>query len=240
VAGLIEYASRSGIVSPFILPAPSDIVRSFTLALMQGRYSEPALSTVASTVGGFMIAAVFASALAALMAMFKTIERVIMPYVAGIQAIPKVAIVPLVFMALGYGIASKLVIVAIIAFFPILINALQGFAIRERERVELMESLGATRIQTFRYIRLPGSLPYLFAGFQIGIVFGLIGAVVAEFLGSPDGLGVLILQEQARFNAAGLWGVLVVLMLIGALMRESVRQIERLLTPWSQERAATI
>src|SRR5215469_16563457 len=130
------------------------------------------------------------------MAEFRWVERFLFPYIVGFQSIPKVAIAPLYVIWFGYQIETKIAMAATLALFPVLLNALEGFVTVERERLELMTSLRASRWQTFRMIKIPSALPFVFAGLNLGIVYAFLGAIVSEFIGAQRGMGVIITQLQ--------------------------------------------
>jgi NitT/TauT family transport system permease protein len=149
---------------------------------------------------------------------------------------PKVALAPLAIIWLGYGISSKIVLSALIAFFPAFVNIVAGFKSIDPDQILLMKSLGASRSQTFIKVRLPAILPFLMAGLDIAIVFAVIGAVVVEFIGSAMGLGSLILQRQANVDVAGVLSVLVVLSFIGVALHLILLLVSHRFTSWADQR----
>lgn len=233
--GVAEVAARQEWVSRLILAPPTDIVRTLVAGLRDGIYWPHAWSTLQATFGGFVLAAISAIAIAGALASIPRLERVFLPIIVALQTVPKIAIAPLIILWLGFGGAGKTVIVTIVCFFPILVNTLQGLRIRDRAQLELMQSLGATRWQMFRYVRVPNALPYVFAGFHISILFALLGAIVAEFVGSRDGLGWLLLQARAQFNVAGAFAILILLMAIGSALYRIVHLLERKIVFWAKD-----
>jgi NitT/TauT family transport system permease protein len=236
---LAEYAANRDWVSPLILPNPSSVWNALVDGFDRGIYWPHVRSTVFSTLAGFFSAACAAVLIGGTLAAIPRLERIFYPFIVAFQTMPKVAIAPVIILWLGFGTQSKVVIIATICFFPILVNTLQGLRIRDQERLELFRSLGATRWQLFRYLRFPDALPYVFAGLNIGIVFALIGTVVAEFLGSRDGLGVLMVQQQAAFNVAGMFAALVLLMVVGMILNGVTRLVERKVVFWAADLSAT-
>lgn len=233
-AGLAEISASNEWVSQFILPAPSDVWRSLVEGL-SGRYWPHISSTLYGAAAGFAFAAVGAIAAAGIMVASPRFERIVMPVVIGFQSMPKIAIAPIVILWLGFGMTSKVVIVAFVCFFPILLNTLAGLKIRDRQQFELMRSLGASRLQMFRYLRVPNAWPYIFAGFQVGAIFALLGAVVAEFVGAGNGLGYFLLAQRSAFNPGGVYAILIVLMAIGLAARWLTLAIEKRVVFWSQD-----
>lgn len=228
-----EIAARNGWVSPFILPAPSSIWDTLVANLSSGLYWHHLLATVWAAALGFLIAATAAIMLAGLLVSIPPIRKAIFPYVVAFQTLPKVAVAPIVVLWLGFGQLAKLFIVVFVCFFPILINALEGLEIRDRDKLELFQSAGANRWQLFIGLRVPGALPSIFAGLHIGAVFALLGAVVAEFVGTREGLGYLLLLEKSQFNVPGVFAILVLLMAIGLTLSWLMQFLERKIS-WSR------
>ncbi len=232
---LAEYAANEEWVSALILPTPSSVWDALVAGFREGIYWKHIRSTVGSTLTGFGMAAVTAVVVAGVLSASSRFERVFFPFIVAFQTLPKIAVAPIIILWLGFGTQSKVVIIATICFFPMLVNTLQGLRIRDRERLELAQSLGASKWQLFRYIRLPDSLPYVFAGLTIGIVFALIGTVIAEFLGSRSGLGVVLIQQQAAFNVPGMYAALVLLMIVGLVLNFITKFIERRVVFWATD-----
>lgn len=235
---LAEYAANREWVNSLILPTPSSVWHALVDGFERGIYWRHIRSTVFATLAGFGSAALIAMVVAGILSAVPRLERIFLPFIVAFQTLPKIAVAPIIILWLGFGTQSKVVIIATICFFPILVNALQGLRIRDRERLELFRSLGASRWQLFRFLRLPDSLPYVFAGLNIGIVFALIGTVIAEFLGSRDGLGVFLIQQQAAFNVPGMFAALLLLMVVGLVLNGTVRLIERKVVFWAADLSA--
>ena len=189
---------------------------------------------------GFVIGSALGLVLAAAMAEFRPIERLLFPYIAAIQSLPKVAIAPLYVIWFGYQIESKIAMAATLAMFPVLLNALQGFLSVDRDRLELMASLDASRWQAFWLVKLPATLPLIFAGLNLGIVYALLGALVAEFIGAQRGMGVMVMQLQSVNDTAGVFAVLVVLAVVGYLLIASMRFIQHRVVFWSSDSSSNI
>lgn len=230
-----EVVSRAGLVSHLILPAPSAVANALWAGIESGIYWEHLLSTLTGLAGGFVIAVAAGGVLGGLLASFPRLERVLFPFVIAFQSLPKIAIAPLVVLWVGFGASSKVVLVAIVCFFPVLINTLQGLRLRDRDRMELAIALGANKWQIFRYIRLPGSMPYVFAGLHVAVILALLAAIVAEFVGSRSGLGVLLEQQRAAFNTPGVFAILLILMALGLVINQTMKALEKRVTFWSRE-----
>jgi NitT/TauT family transport system permease protein len=232
---LAEVAANREWVSPLILPQPSHVWDALVDGWRSGLYTDHILSTVGATLAGFLVATAAAVALAGIFTGIPRLERIFLPFVVAFQTLPKIAIAPIIILWLGFGTRSKIVIVATICVFPILVNTLQGLRLRDQERLELFRSLGASRWQLFRHLRIPDALPYIFAGLNIGVVFALIGTVLAEFLGSESGIGVLLVQQQVAFNPPGMYAALLLLMVVGLILNGLIRLVERKVLFWAPD-----
>ncbi|MBC5767853.1 ABC transporter permease [Ramlibacter albus] len=235
LVGLAEVAAQRGWVSKLVLPAPSQIWAVLVDGFTSGFYLPHLRSTVGSIFAGFFIAATAAITIAGTLASVPVLERVLTPFFVAFQSMPKVAIAPLVVIWFGFGELSKTVIVITACFFPILMNALHGLKLRDRDHLELMRSLGATRLQLFVRLRLPHALPYIFAGLHIGVIFALIGTVVAEFVGTNAGVGYVMLQSKANFDLPSVYACLLLLMAIGVLLHALMKQLEKRVAFWAQD-----
>jgi len=226
----------------YVLPSPRAVLAALADGLAQSTTSRAGFwyhlqDTLEETLAGFVIASVLGLVLAAAMAEFRPIERLLFPYIAAIQSLPKVAIAPLYVIWFGYQIESKIAMAVTLALFPVLLNALQGFLSVDRDRLELMASLDASRWQKFWLVKLPASLPLIFAGLNLGIVYALLGALVAEFIGAQRGMGVMVMQLQSVNDTAGVFAVLVVLAVVGYVLIAAMRFIQHRVVFWSGDAA---
>lgn len=233
--GLGELAARMGWISPLLVPAPSAVADALVSGFASGVYWSHLWSTVWATLLGFGLATLTGLTIGGVLAGLPSVERVLYPFIVAFQSTPKIAIAPLVIIWAGFGEISKILIIIVVCFFPILVNTMQGLRLRERERQELVVALGASRWQVFRYVRLPGSTPFVFAGLHVGAIFALLGAVVAEFVGARSGLGVLLNQERSMFNVPGVFAILLILMILGLALNGTMKAVERRVTFWSRE-----
>ena len=146
------------------------------------------------------------------------LEQALRPVIVASQVVPKVALIPLFIIWFGFGITSKIIIVALLSFFPILLNVILGVRSVDAGQRDVMRSLNATRWQTFRRLEYPSTLPYILAGMEVGIVFAVVGAVVGEYLGGDQGLGYRVVTSLNNLEAETLFAVIVVLTLFGFLL----------------------
>lgn len=225
-------------VPPYILPAPEAVLNALWSGLAidpaspKGYYL-PLWSTLANAATGFAIGSGLGLVLGSLMAESRTVEKLLMPYAFALQSLPKVAIAPLVVIWFGFGDGSKVAIAALLSFFPVLINSFTGLRSIEPERLDLMRSLSATRFETYRIVKLPNAAPFIFAGLDMAVVYALLGAIVAEFLGAQQGMGVVITQAQAVSDVAGVFAALVILGVLGIALHSSVRRLEHRIVHWA-------
>jgi NitT/TauT family transport system permease protein len=212
-------------VPRFLLPTPSEIVRlgvaEWPLVQMHS------LSTIWSIATGYVAATIFAMAASALMIRFALAEKLIMPIFVGLQSVPKIAIAPLILVWVGAGIGSKILIVASIAFFPIVINTMVGFKEVDRGLADVFRSVSANERQLFLKLRLPYAMPYIFAGLRIATTLSVLGAIVAEWLAASNGLGYLVLSGSFNFNTARSFVAIIALAVIGTGFFALMSWIER-------------
>jgi NitT/TauT family transport system permease protein len=223
-------------ISALMFPAPSAIAMALWRGLASGLYWEHIGVTGFEMLAGLAIGTSCGFVFGVLISEFPQTGRILFPYLVSIQSLPKVAIAPLIIMWFGFGIESKLVVVALITFFPILINTLSGLSIIDEQRMDLMRVLLANRWQTFLYVRLPSAAPTIFAGLNVAIVLALTGAIVAEFVGAQRGLGVLLVQSQTNLDTAGMFAILVLLAAIGLTANVSIRRLEKVVLYWAKRR----
>jgi NitT/TauT family transport system permease protein len=228
-----EMSVRAGLMPPFLLPAPSRLVEQFGSDVTSAAVLREMLVTITEIVCGFAAGAIVGIALGAVIALIPMVEEIVWPYIITLQTIPKVAVAPLLIIWFGFGIESKILIVALICFFPILVNAVAGFKSTDSRQILLMESMDATKWQIFQMVRLPNAVPFLIAGFQIAVVLSVIGAVIGEFLGASNGLGALLVIRQANMDVTGVFSVLVMLSIIGLSMNLGVGLLSRKVAFWS-------
>jgi len=229
-----ESIVRAWRIPEFLVPAPSAIGRALMAGLTSRLYLDHFGVTLYESLLGFLIAAAAGIACGTVIAQFRVVEQTLYPYLVALQTLPKIAIAPLLIVWLGFGITSKVVIAALVAFFPILVNVIVGLKTVDSSKLDLMRSLDASRWQTFRYVTFPNALPFVFAGLDIAIVFSVLGAIVGEFVGSQRGLGNLILQFHTSLDIAGMFAVLLLLAALGVGLHLAIQAIQRRVIFWAQ------
>jgi ABC-type nitrate/sulfonate/bicarbonate transport system permease component len=227
-----ELYARVGPVDDFILPAPDQVASS--LWHDRGLLFDNLLVTAQEMVLGLLLALVAGAALALLLHRSPAFRRALYPLLVGTQAIPIVTIAPLLAAWFGYGLLPKLVIVALVCFFPIVVTTLDGLRAVDPEQHKLMRTLQATPAQTLRWVELPTALPAALSGAKIAV--GGIAAVFAEYAGSEDGLGHLLLQSIPQLETARAWAAVVVLAALAVSCFALLALAERRLAPWAHRR----
>lgn len=231
---LILWEGAVGImdISILLLPAPTDIAQALQRGFSRGLYWPHLWSTFEAAGLGFIVAIAAAFPLGVAIVFVRILERISMPYIVALQAMPKIALGPLFVAWMGFGLQSKVAVAALVAFFPLLINIMSGLRSTPAEMQELMASLGASRRQRIRLVLLPNAAPYIFAGMSVSIVFSLLGAIAAEFVGASRGMGILILTSAANFDITGVFAALILLSLMGILMYSTIEIIRRKIVFW--------
>ena len=226
-----ELAVRLFKIPTFVVPAPSAIAT----ALVESRAALAAASkaTAVEVLFGFVLAAVVGIAVALLIVRFERFGKALYPLVVLFQNVPKVALAPIFILWFGYDLAPKVVLIVVIAFFPVAIDMLAGLQSVEPSFVALMQSVGAGRTEILRRVRIPHSLPHLMAGLKVAITFSVIGAIVGEFAGASAGLGYVIQFASTQLDTPLVFAALVVVSVLGLLFYYLVELAERLLVPWS-------
>ncbi|MEJ8813079.1 ABC transporter permease [Variovorax ureilyticus] len=235
--GAWEAAVRLFKVPRHLVPPVSDILVALWRGLATGPLAKDGFwyhggVTVAEILLGFVIGSGVGLAIGIVVSQMPKVEALLEPYVAALQSVPKVAIAPIIVVWLGFGIGSKVMIICLLTFFPVLVTSIAGFKAVDPDRIDLLRSLSATPWQIFRKAKFPSALPYIFAGLNMAAAFSVVGAVVGEFVGAQAGLGVLILQMEAQADTGGSFAVCVVLSVIGIVLTGLLRRIQRRVLHW--------
>ena len=230
---IIEGGIRGFDVPPYVFPAPSAIAVALYQGVVDGNYLQALAVTLTEVIVGFVIGSICGILLGIAMVQVPLLDRLVYPYVVGLQTVPKVAIAPLMIVWFGFGISSKIFIVAMTCLFPSLINTIAGLRAVDSDRIALIKAMCGTRGQLLRYVQLPNALPYIMAGLNTGIVLAVIGAIVGEFVGAKTGIGVLILQANFGLDLASMFAVLVLIAVTGVVLSTILRVIETRLCFWS-------
>jgi NitT/TauT family transport system permease protein len=218
----------------FILPPPSMVWTRFLQTIGDGSLLRNALVTLSEVFSGLALGVGVASALGYLLAKSQVVERLLSPYVIASQSIPIVAIAPLLVIWFGPGLFSKVLICALIVFFPVLVNTIVGLRTVPDDLYDLMRSLQATRWQTFRLLEVPGAMPVFLGGLRIGATLSVIGAVVGEFIGADRGLGFMINRARGQYDTALVFVTVFSLVLMAMSLYGVVVLLELRLLSWKE------
>ncbi len=230
---LWEVLVRTTKIPDFILPPPMDLYTALTanvyvIAIHSG-------VTFAEAVGGFALSFILGVGFAISVVYSRHLQNTIYPLIVILYAMPKSALAPLMVIWIGYGLLSKMSIAFLVAFFPIVVNTVVGLKEVELELLDLARINRASQFDIFTKIRLPNSLPYLFAGIKVAIILSVTGAIVAEFVAANQGLGYLIMQALYSLDTALTLVILLILALLSLGLFVMVQVLQRKIAPWSSE-----
>jgi len=234
--GLWELAARWELLSnaldiePFLVPAPSEVAE----ALWSDRslLAENAWVTLREILAGLALAVALGAGFALALHRFEPLRRAVYPLLVASQTIPVIAIAPILVVWLGYGIGPKLAIIALVCFFPVTVNMLDGLRSVNRDQVRMMRTLDASRSQILRRVEVPAALPFLLSGVKVAAVISVIGAVFGEWAGADSGLGHLILISQGQLQTARVFAAVAVLSAIALILFASLVVVERRYAWW--------
>jgi NitT/TauT family transport system permease protein len=214
-------------MSELVLPAPSVVVTTLLEGLRNGYYTPHILRTSLEIVIGLFLGSLLGILTGIWMGEVEFIRKLLFPYVIASQAVPKLALAPLFILWFGFGMTSKVVITALICFFPLMENTVTAIQYTDPTKIELFRVLGANRWQTLFKLKIPAGLPSIMAGFRVAVVLAVVGAVVGEFIGGSEGLGALIIASQGMMDTPLMFSVLILITILGTFLYQLVNFIER-------------
>lgn len=226
--------SASGIIPGYMLPSPADVVGAFIHDFPNLMHH--AFVSVTEALLGLLIGTAFAFGLACVMERLLTLEQAVMPLLVATQTIPTIAIAPLLVLWMGFGMEPKIVLVVITTFFPIAVGLLDGFKSADPDAVALLRSMNATRGQIFRHVKMPAALPYFFSGLRISASYAVVGAVISEWLGGFEGLGVYMTRVRKAYAFDKMFAVILLIVIVSLLLMKLVNVIRDLSMPWLRYR----
>ncbi|WP_029501400.1 ABC transporter permease [Lachnoclostridium phytofermentans] len=230
---LWQIVSSIGLVPKYMLPSPAEVIVAFLnefpllMSHMRVTLVEAFFGLILGTLLGFLIAV--------WMERFPKVYQAIYPVIVITQTVPTVAIAPLLVLWLGYGIAPKIVLIIIVTFFPITVGLLDGFHSADKDAVQLLRSMGATKFQIFYQIKLPSSLSYFFASLKISVSYSIVGAVISEWLGGFKGLGVYMTRVKKSYAFDKMFAVIFLISAISLLLMKLVGYLKRRCMPWEEK-----
>jgi NitT/TauT family transport system permease protein len=226
-----EWACDYFQVPVFYIPAPSRIIT--TLIKGGPLYMSHLGVTMYATAMSFVIAMLLGILFGTLVSEMKFFERTLQPVLIALQAMPRIALAPIIIVWFGFGPESKIALGAFTAFFPVFVNTAQGMRATDAEQIALMRSLKASGWQIFRLIKLPNAMPYLLAGASIAIIFAMLAVIVGEFLGANRGMGFLITTQSSQMDTAGVMATVFILSAIGVLFHYGLQWLRNRLLFWA-------
>ncbi len=227
---LWQFLSAMEIVPKFMLPSPLDVVKAFIFdfPLLMNH----ARTTLLEAFFGLAIGVSLGFMVAVIMDRFHFIYKAVYPILVITQTIPTVAIAPLLVLWLGYGMAPKITLIVIVTFFPITIGLLDGFKSADSDAIQLLKSMNASDRQIFKHIKLPSSISHFFAGLRISVSYSVVGAVISEWLGGFNGLGVYMTRVKKSYSFDKMFAVILLISIISLILMEGVVFLQKISMPW--------
>lgn len=225
-------AGESMGIPDFVLPKLSKVARIFLDPETLRLYLAHGWVTLQEALLGLVIGGGLGFLAGVALTESRALYNTFYPYIVALQCMPKVALAPLLVIWLGFGISSKVTVVALLCFFPVLVNTISGIRGVSTETRELFQAIRASRLTTLTHLLIPAALPSILTGVEIAVVVSLLGAIVGEFVGAEKGLGVLLQQAQFQMNIPGVFAVLLVLAVLGVIFNVAVRTLRRRVLFW--------
>ncbi len=232
IVGLWWALSASGAIPGYMLPSPDQVAAAFIRDFPN--LMNHALVSVAEALYGLVIGVVLAFGLAFAMDRFLKLEEAVLPLLVVTQTIPTIAIAPLLVLWMGFGMAPKITLVVVTTFFPIAVGLLDGFKSADRDAVALLRSMNATRGQIFRHVKFPAALPYFFSGLRISASYAVVSAVIAEWLGGFEGLGVYMTRVRKAYAFDKMFAVILLIVIVSLLLMKAVSLLRAVSMPWNR------
>jgi ABC-type nitrate/sulfonate/bicarbonate transport system permease component len=223
--------SELNLVAKYMLPSPLDVIRAFIydFKLLFGHM----LVSLKEAFLGLIISTIFAFIMAVIMDRYEGVYKTVYPLFIISQTIPVIALAPLLVLWLGYGIAPKIFLIVLVCFFPLVIALLEGFKAADRDTMRLMKSMGATQNQILCHIKFPCALGGLFAGLKVSVSYSIIGAVIAEWLGGSQGLGVYMTRVRKSYAFDKMFAVILLISILSLVLMKGVSYLEKKVMPWN-------
>lgn len=226
-----EIGVRSFGVPSYVLPAPSVIWSALTS--FGWRFTPHFLSTLETIAVGFAVALLVAIPLGSAIASWRRFADTVLPLIVFAHAVPVIALAPIIVLSLGPGMLARVVVVALISFFPILVSTITGLRATRPEMLELARVAGSPGFRTLWQIELPAAVPYLFNGFRIGVSTAVIGSVVGEFVAADEGLGYLVVHSTTNFDVPRAMASVALLAVVSVTLYQGTEWLQKALFPWS-------
>ena len=227
---LWQFLYQSGAVPAYMLPSPIQVVKALFTDLPT--ILRHAVVTLQEAFYGLCIGVVLAFAMATLMDHFRILNKALYPIMIITQTIPTIAIAPLLVLWMGFYMAPKITLVVITTFFPITVGLLDGYKSVDKDSIDLMRAMGASKVQIFFHVKLPAALPQFFSGLKISASYAVVGAVISEWLGGFEGLGVYMTRVSKAYAFDKMFAVIIFIVIISLLLMFTVNLIKTISLPW--------
>jgi len=227
-----EAVSRLNAIPAFILPAPSMVI--VTLFTEFKAMSGHILITLYETSVGFFISIILSIVIAVLMDSILAVRKTLYPLLVISQTIPIIILAPLFIIWFGYGYLPKIIIVILICFFPITVSLLQSLTAADKELISLLKSMGASRFQIYRFVKIPSSLPGFFSGLKIAAAYSIMGATIGEWVGGKNGLGVYMIRAKQSFSTDRVFAAIIVITILSIIFLKIIEYCEKKSMPWQK------
>ena len=225
-----ETISRLGVFPPFILPSPSSIILSLITNFTSMQYD--ILITLYEALTGFIIAIILSVVIAVAMDSIIGFKKTIYPVLIISQTIPIIIVAPLFIIWFGYGYAPKIIIVTLICFFPITISLLQGLIAVDKELIDLLRSMGSSKFQIYKFVKIPSAMPGFFSGLKIAATYSIMGATIGEWVGGKSGLGVYMIRAKQAFETDRVFAAIIIIVTLSILLLKIIEFAEKKNMPW--------
>jgi len=225
-----EIISRLEVVPAYILPSPTKIIK--TLIINLPLLKEHILVTLMEALVGFSISIVFAMIIAIAMDSIPIVKKAVYPLIITSQTIPIITIAPLFAIWFGFGYLPKIVIVVLVCFFPITISLLEGLSSVEPELLNLIKSMGASKVELYKIVKIPAALPSFFSGLKISATYSIMGATIGEWVGGKKGLGVYMMRVKQSFATDKVFAAIIIITLLSIMLLKLISFIEKKSMPW--------
>jgi len=222
--------SASGLVPSYMLPSPIKVGEAF-IKDFPNLMTHAAVS-LQEAIYGLIIGVVLAFITATLMDRFETLEKALLPLLVVTQTIPTIAIAPLLVLWMGFGMAPKITLVVVTTFFPIAVGLLDGYKSVDHDEIDLLRSMKANRLQIFTHVKIPAALPYFFSGLKVSASYAVVGAVISEWLGGFDGLGVYMTRVRKAYAFDKMFAVIILIIIVSLILMALVDLLKVISMPW--------
>lgn len=227
------FVSEGGLIPAYMLPSPIEVIKAFVTDFSV--IMKHAFVTLQEALYGLFAGMFLGFIISILMDRFTFLYKALYPVLVITQTIPTIAIAPLLVLWMGFSLAPKITLVIITTFFPITVSLLDGFKSADNDAIRLLKSMGATKFQIFRHIKFPSALPSFFSGLKVSASYAVVGAVIAEWLGGFEGLGVYMTRVKKAYAFDKMFAVIIFICLVSLLLMGAVTLVSKITMPWNNK-----